>query len=133
MKVFHINEINAKRSKWDCPPDTTKKYWGHIVTNKAKRSDSQYAYLFDPNGERVHTITRATYELLIPGSEHVRERPPLSDADFEDEILPVMFRLNRKQIDLVLESLVCWNQLVVGIDYKRGDNNVRLRIKEVLE
>ena len=72
VKCFHLDDIT-----WCVPskcgeiyPESTRKYWGHIVTNKASRSDSKFAYLFDPNGERVNCITHATFKILTFKMKH---------------------------------------------------------------
>ena len=73
MKIYHLNDPNFKiPAKIDhIHHPMTKKYWGHITTNKADRTNSNYAWLFDPNGEKANSITKATYEILAASSEHV--------------------------------------------------------------
>jgi hypothetical protein len=72
IKCFHLDD-----PLWVIPSKcgevhhkSTLKYWGHIVTNKATRTDKNFAFLFDPNGERINQITHATFKMLTLKMKH---------------------------------------------------------------
>ena len=136
MKVFHLNDPDFKiPPKGNCETHhkSTSKYWSHIVTNKAKRTDGDFALLFDPNGKKIHKISHATFKLLIrdvPNHDHIYLVYPLSNADFEDEVIPLLPRLNRYQIDALLYKLIHSNLHVDAHGYHRGDNCIHLTLGE---
>lgn len=62
--IYHTNdpELDLKLSKeFGQYPESTKWLWGNIITNKQKRTDERFAILFDPNGEKVHWLTKRTF------------------------------------------------------------------------
>jgi hypothetical protein len=72
IKCFHLDDmtwvIPSKCGEVHDP--STQKYWGHVVTNKATRTDENFAFLFDPYGMRINQITHATFKRLAPLMVH---------------------------------------------------------------
>ena len=73
MKCFHLNDpmfqIPVKCGKFHHP--STKKFWGHVVTNKACRSNEKFAWLFDPDGLRINNLSHAMFSKInAQGLEH---------------------------------------------------------------
>ncbi len=109
MKVFHLND-----NDWKIPDkigerhdSKTSKYWGHIVTNTATRTDSRFAYLFDPNGERCNLITRATFSRLTEKCEHIYE-PVVSEKEL-NEFIEKISALSKFQTHRLFKSLIKQN------------------------
>ena len=90
IKCFHLDDMTwiVPEKHGDFHAESTRKYWGHVVTNKASRSDSNFAYLFDPNGERINQITHATFKRLAPKMKHeyIKEIPNGFVNEFVDQI-----------------------------------------------
>ena len=126
MKIYHINDSNIKiRTGTMCP----QKYWGGMLTNKAMRTERDYALLIDPNGERIYVVTEATFKMLAKGGEHVYPLSVIKSNFFEKSILPLVSRFNKVQVRTMLQVLMAGNENVIN-DCQKGENTFYIRLKE---
>jgi hypothetical protein len=74
MKCFHINDPDyyILTKCGNIHDSRTEKFWGHILTNKAKRTHEKYAWMFDPKGIRANPISYDMFKILNTSElEHV--------------------------------------------------------------
>lgn len=78
IKVIHINDpsiMNHNEYKF-------KKEWaGCVVTNKADRTDSYFAYIVGAKNERAHRITRETFQEFFTNPDYTEHLYPVSESE----------------------------------------------------
>ena len=69
---YHLNDSNfyLPSKNGDFYPDETRRWWGKVITNKAKRTERDFALLIDPEGRKINTITHATFDLFANSMKH---------------------------------------------------------------
>lgn len=127
MKIFHYNDPNISiPSKCGEYHDSiTKKWWGHIYTNKYKRSNDRYAWFFSPDGTRANRLNKSSFCLLSDlNLEHVY---PITVTERElNGFIDKIPALTQFQAHRLFNNLVDKSQyfeIGIGLEssrYKRG-------------
>ena len=117
IKCYHLDDEDFTMRKSSFYGRYEKRrYWGTIVTNKAKRNPSKFASLIDPKGTIAHQITHATFKMLAPFCEHIY---PISLTDKEVcKIMEGAGALEPDDLHTILKALSknrCFRDIVSGL------------------
>jgi hypothetical protein len=108
IKCFHLDDVNfigpSKRLSERIYPESTRKYWGHVITNKAHRTDRKFAKMYEPNGLMAHNLTHAMFGKLADKMEH--EYVKVIPESFVTKIILDIPYLSKDQAQKLVKSLV---------------------------
>ena len=118
MKCFHIDKESFYLSKNNRTEryDDYRKYWGHVVTNKGKRTERKYAIRFSIDGEYSNTLSAEDFrKIFAPMCEHIYEykkEEELKEFTIDiNEVKKNIKFLNRCQCDDLFKKLIYGSKL----------------------